>query len=58
MFRHGTILNTKLSRRALASGALLVRNSRIPFIIHDELLSPGCTLAEKNTPFFDNAFML
>jgi hypothetical protein len=47
----GTILNTKCSLNALASEELPVRKSITPFIIHEELLSPGCTLALMKTPF-------
>lgn len=56
--RIGTILKTKWSRSALASAALLVRKSRTPFIIHEALLSPGCTLALRKMPFLDIAFTL
>ena len=52
----GTILNTKQSLKTWASGAELTRKSIIPFIIQDELLSPGCTLEEINTPFFERDF--
>lgn len=34
------------STPTLASSSSLSRKSRMPFIIHDELLSPGCTRAE------------
>lgn len=57
-FKIGTILKIKCSLKALASAQLLVRNSKIPFIIQDELVSPGWILALKNTPFLDNAFKL
>lgn len=46
----GTILNTKFSRRALASGVLLTKKSIHPFIIQEAFDSPGWTLADKNTP--------
>jgi len=51
-FNIGTILNTKLSLSKFASGSELTKKSIIPFIIHELLLSPGCTLAEIKTPFF------
>ena len=56
--RMGTILKTKLSRKALASGVWLTRYSIAPFIIQEALLSPGCTLALRKTPFLAMAFAL
>ena len=50
-FNIGTSLKTKLSRRSLASGDPPVRKSRIPFIICEALLSPGCTRAVITIPF-------
>jgi hypothetical protein len=41
----GTTLNRKRRRSATATALSLVRKSRIPCIIHDALLSPGCTRA-------------
>jgi len=57
-FSIGTILNTKQSLKTWASGASLTRKSIIPFIIHEELLSPGCTLAEIKTPRLFDFFPL
>jgi hypothetical protein len=54
-FYIGTILNTKQSLSTWASGAWLTKKSMMPFIIHDALVSPGCTLDEMNTPFFASA---
>ena len=45
----GTILKVNVFRSCLASGSSEVRKSMIPFIIQEELDSPGCTLAEKKT---------
>lgn len=37
----GMILNTKFSRKSVATGSLLTRNSKVPFITQLPLLSPG-----------------
>lgn len=41
----GMILNTKFSLRSFATGSLLTRNSKVPFITQLALLSPGWTRA-------------
>ena len=46
----GTILNTYCSLSAAAAVLSAVRKSRIPCMIQEALLSPGCTLAVKMTP--------
>ena len=49
-FSMGTILKTYCSLNAAAAMLSAVRKSKIPCIIQEELLSPGCTLAVKTTP--------
>ena len=49
-FNIGTILNTYCSLNAAAALLSAVKKSKIPCIIQEELLSPGCTLAVKTTP--------
>jgi hypothetical protein len=46
----GTTLKTKWERRTRASSDAPVRNSSTPCMIHEALLSPGCTLADKTIP--------
>ena len=47
----GKILKTNLSRRTMASGMSLRRNSITPYIIQELLVSPGWTREEIITPF-------
>ena len=47
----GTILKTKAPLSRSAAGSSPARKSKAPFIIHEELDSPGCTLAVRNTSF-------
>jgi hypothetical protein len=47
-------LKTNFFRISFASGWLLVMNLRKPCIINDELVSPGCTLA-NNIMYFLNS---
>lgn len=42
---HDLTLNTKASRSACASCVSASSCCRAPFIIHEELVSPGCTRA-------------
>ena len=46
----GTILKTYCSLSAIAAGLSAVRQSRMPCMIQEALLSPGCTRAVNTTP--------